>query len=573
MLGVVLAVLAVASIVLGTIGFIQRARVTGSGASFGDALYAALALFTFEGGSVTPPVPWALQVARFLAPAVTAYAAVIAAAAIFRDRAAVLRARWMRGDRVLVCGLGRIGALVAREFRTQGVRVVAIERDPENVAVAEAREQGIVVLIGDATDRSLLRKAGVASARYLFAVSGNDEENLKVTTAAGELVGDRPRPLRCFVHVLDPGLLNLLLESTVGGREAARLQVEPFNTADRGARVLLERYPVVTDGARRPPAVHLVIVGLGQMGGRLLIEAARQWRDAFGRGARKLRVTVVDRRASRHVALLRQRYPRLDDVCRVVSRDFEVESAEFHRGAFLGRRRGEVTRAFVCLGDDARGLSAGATLRRRLPASDQPIVVRTTQEGGPASLMLRVPGGPLEGVEVFGLLELVCRPDVLLRGTPENLGRAIHAGYVRSQRRLGHTAAENPSMAPWDELPEGLRESNRRQADSIREKLAAVGCVLEPLTDWDARPLRFRKAEVEVMAKMEHDRWWAERLSEGWTPAPEKSVERKESPYLVPWEQLPEEVRDYDRDAVRNIPSVLADAGYAVVRVKAAARG
>ncbi len=69
------------------------------------------------------------------------------------------------------------------------------------------------------------------------------------------------------------------------------------------------------------------------------------------------------------------------------------------------------------------------------------------------------------------------------------------------------------------------------------------------------------------MAKMEHARWIAERLLAGWTYAPGKrDFVNRTSPYIVPWEDLPEDVRDFDRQAVRKIPQLLAELGEKVYR-------
>ncbi|MBV8378313.1 MAG: hypothetical protein JO279_15050 [Verrucomicrobia bacterium] len=57
---------------------------------------------------------------------------------------------------------------------------------------------------------------------------------------------------------------------------------------------------------------------------------------------------------------------------------------------------------------------------------------------------------------------------------------------------------------------------------------------------------------------MEHARWTAERKLAGWQYRPgEKSEEKKTSPYLVHWDELEENIKEYDRDAVRNIPRYL----------------
>jgi hypothetical protein len=60
---------------------------------------------------------------------------------------------------------------------------------------------------------------------------------------------------------------------------------------------------------------------------------------------------------------------------------------------------------------------------------------------------------------------------------------------------------------------------------------------------------------------MEHARWVAERLLAGWTYASgKKSPETRTNPNLVPWSELTEPVKEYDRDAVKNIPDLLAAA-------------
>ncbi len=68
-----------------------------------------------------------------------------------------------------------------------------------------------------------------------------------------------------------------------------------------------------------------------------------------------------------------------------------------------------------------------------------------------------------------------------------------------------------------------------------------------------------------VMARMEHARWNAERWLDNWTLGP-RNPEAKTSPYLVDWDPLPDEIKKYDRDAVRDIPELLKKVGATVYR-------
>jgi hypothetical protein len=96
-------------------------------------------------------------------------------------------------------------------------------------------------------------------------------------------------------------------------------------------------------------------------------------------------------------------------------------------------------------------------------------------------------------------------------------------------------------------------------------KLREIGCELAPP---DGSPgVEFSAAEIERMAELEHERWLAERLFEGWTYAPApKDPERRTHPDLIPYDQLADEVKELDRIVVRRLPQLFAASGYAIRR-------
>jgi hypothetical protein len=158
------------------------------------------------------------------------------------------------------------------------------------------------------------------------------------------------------------------------------------------------------------------------------------------------------------------------------------------------------------------------------------------------------------------------RPDLAFTNTYDLLARAIHEEYVRNERAKGLTPETNPAMVSWEELPEDLKESNRAQAEHIRVKLEAIGCDIIITTDWEPSIFKFSQEEVELMAKMEHERFVKERLRAGWKIGPVKDIQKKISPTLIPWEELPDEEKEKDRMFVRRLPAFLADAGFQILR-------
>ena len=146
----------------------------------------------------------------------------------------------------------------------------------------------------------------------------------------------------------------------------------------------------------------------------------------------------------------------------------------------------------------------------------------------------------------------------------EAIGRRAHDAHRAEV--TGARAGADPAMQPWEALSENLRESNRQQADDVFAKLRRIGCTVERVTGRAVALMEFTEDEVEVMAEMEHGRWNAERLTDGWAWGERRDPEAKISPYLVPWSQLPEDIREWDRQTVRRIPEFLAAVGLEVRR-------
>jgi len=155
--------------------------------------------------------------------------------------------------------------------------------------------------------------------------------------------------------------------------------------------------------------------------------------------------------------------------------------------------------------------------------------------------------------------------DVLLGSAREILAKVIHEKYLKDQKNK--KPKDDPAMAPWENLMEDLKESNRQQADHIPVKLKAVGCDFAPVVGRKTTLIKFTDEEIEIMAEMEHDRFVAERFLQGWSLGP-RNPEKKTSPYLVDWKELSEEIKEYDRQAVRGIPELLAKAKFEIYRLK-----
>lgn len=88
-------------------------------------------------------------------------------------------------DHTIVAGFGRVGGLVSEELAAVGLPFVIIEPAPERVA--EIERQGYLCVVGDATEETVLREAGIERAKTLVSAMPNDALNVYITLTARQM--------------------------------------------------------------------------------------------------------------------------------------------------------------------------------------------------------------------------------------------------------------------------------------------------------------------------------------------------------------------------------------------------
>jgi hypothetical protein len=228
---------------------------------------------------------------------------------------------------------------------------------------------------------------------------------------------------------------------------------------------------------------------------------------------------------------------------------------------------GPLTAAYVCLADDPAALSTASMLQSLLRALDidaPPIFVRLRKAGAIAAGP-RAAGGPpraatgLDALTPFGDLAAVLAASDFLAAAPDAAPRAVHEAY-----RAGLTPEElsdpaNAAAQPWETLPETFRQANRDAVAHIPAKLASAGVDpalwvgaggLPRLAGCDA--FTGDPARLDALARLEHERWNAQRRMNGWRSAPEggRDDARRRHPALKPWDELTERLKGFDRMVV-----------------------
>lgn len=70
----------------------------------------------------------------------------------------------------------------------------------------------------------------------------------------------------------------------------------------------------------------------------------------------------------------------------------------------------------------------------------------------------------------------------------------------------------------------------------------------------------------ELIAKNTHDVWAVGRINEGWTYGEARNDVQKKHPCLVPYEELPESEKEYDRSTALEALKLIVKLGYKIER-------
>ncbi len=564
-------------------------------------------------------------IAAILAPLATAGAAVYA----FGERAwrawQLLRLRFDPADDLFVGG-GETAAgvavhrarmlLAAAGGRARGRLVgVDLREDAPLARVLQDVELPGFVLTADALAEGALRPLQPHRAGNVWVLTGDDHRNLelawRVRRAIESAAGPAGRrPVRLLVEVRDRRLLRAA-DALSGGLDAARLTLDFFSLPRLAARALLREHPPLPCGvgARAP---HLLVIGSGELAAALVVHAAQHCvydEDP----AHCVRITLAGPDASAMLARLQRAFPALaasspDPMLAALLPLARIEALDCDEAGFVHadwlrlQREQAFDVVYVACERDLDTMAAArraATMRELTPgalAAAQPIVACVQQ---PAE------STPALAQEVLALHGLVQRFDLHARCFREDEG---YPGERQDRRAMiVHAVHELPEGEAFTASPERVREaaglwagvrqedfrwSDRLAADHVDLKLDLLACASRDaaLRDWrawlGADPQRIARAvEValrtdagmrETLARLEHRRFVAERLLEGWLPLPatlrnrgasglpasmQKSVLRT-SHTLVPFDRLREadpdvDLQAYDLKVVDAIPGIL----------------
>lgn len=193
----------------------------------------------------------------------------------------------------IICGFGRIGTLICREFKARPLSFVVVEKDPQ--ICERLNREGFLTVAGDATLDETLLTAGIENAQGLITAVTSDTDNVYITLTARGLntnlfILARAGEEGSETKLMRAGASKVISPYTIGANRMAQAILRPsvvdfieLATASENLELQIEEIVVnerstlvgktlVTSGIRQ--SMGIIIVGIKRTDGHMIFNPA-----------------------------------------------------------------------------------------------------------------------------------------------------------------------------------------------------------------------------------------------------------------------------------------------------------
>ncbi len=148
----------------------------------------------------------------------------------------------------------------------------------------------------------------------------------------------------------------------------------------------------------------------------------------------------------------------------------------------------------------------------------------------------------------------------------DSISKCAHEKFIE------HCGSEKyeKSYRPWEDLSDYYKEANRRQIRYAEVILKANGYQMVEIGDEkQVKVYSFTDDDskrVEEMSKMEHGRWVLSKIMDKWVEGKPRDDSKKIHPDITGWDNLDQNTKNKDINAVKSWPEIFAKAGIEIRR-------
>lgn len=566
-----------------------------------EAVYRSIQLLVLEANfdGLAGPLSWQLEIARFLLPLFTVMAVISLLLNYFRRQWLILRSQFFYPDAIFL-GIGRTARAIALSLPEKR-RLLAVEVESHSdIAQRLMAIHKLLLLEGDATDSRLLRRLPLFHSKDIYIFTGDDQRDLGIALKLCDFMASHAKPGQQLPKLIVDIDDLILLQTAQSEPSFARYrelggEILWFSARRQAARALLQQYPVLEVASQAQQTVHVAIVGFDE----LQQDVVRQiLRTSIYLHSSKLHISVFTAEkdayqhfVTHHASLFAAAMPdqpsagilplasinlfttdhagtqqqQVKDALDIAGHPFDivyVHADSDYKALFHSQR---IQQAFVSLNQQARVVCMLNGSHFSGSQETEAFIARA--------------GHAYQGIRLFH-----CREALVQRGegypgeNMDSLGLNIHNAYKAIYRQLA------PGENLWDNFASRLLElypeskikwqtklelefiwSSRFAGDHLPVKIRELGFDLDYYNSASGQHKAELHSQIEMaitenlqqLMELEHRRFVAERLVDGWVYGSVTQRSLKINNTLIPYHQLPADEKSKDEAMIRVLPLLI----------------
>jgi len=426
-------------------------------------------------------------------------------------------------------------------------------------------DQGVKVVTYNGGFEGMLKATRASEANTLISICDNWLDNITICRAALSPALKNPSlQVKCMMESLERNR-SFNCEEYFEKNSLSRLRI--FNESEMLARKMFSEFPADSIVAQTNKRVHVLMFGLTSVSEALILQLARL---GHYRSGQKPKVSIVDSNLDTKMHSIINSVPAINNLLEINLVERSVGELKLKDIIEIINNKDRITIAYVCGINEIENLriarmllsevAHGSNLYKEKPFD----VVALDPPGGIVLSDFYIYGEHAGKFHLFSLVgqdrstEKSIIAHSLLGDLDDFIGRSLHDAYLKKDLQLLEQNPKHkihPNSVAWENLPENIRNANRAVADHFDIKMRAVGCKVVP--EGIGTEVQLSPNEIEILAIMEHQRWWADRSINGWKLAEVRDDINRFHPNMVPYEELSNADKQKDRDSVLQMIEIL----------------
>ena len=414
-------------------------------------------------------------------------------------------------------------------------KIIIVEQDKENIYLSDyMKTSNVSVLITNPKNQETLTKLNLEKKKHIIVSSGNDVDNIEIVSQI--LAVDKN--VKIYVQIENRSLRYFHKEN--GLLQGSNIKI--YSYYEDASRELFKKYDI--DGKNyeilsRNEEYSIVILGNTNLSYEVIFQACIMGQLP---NENKLTIYCLDKNPKKFQKKVELNYTEIHNVPNIELKyiKFDIDSKlSYIKDFWYGRN---LTNIFVCYEDEETNLGIAANLsnitylkeieKKELKTN---IILAIFNEYN-ISNCIKTNQNSFENFFTFGLTRDICTKEYLIDEIRDIRAKATNNIYNEN--------ASPSKQKPWEERSYFEKESNRASADHIKIKQKYLNIDNSDLGK-------------EKLARCEHNRWNAFHYLNGWKYSEKEDKIIKLHDCLVPYDSLNENIKEYDRDMIRNMDRII----------------